>query len=143
MKHVLQACPIEGSYESISSRIRSKGQTVSPERPLHCNNPGSNEHHMKGVHSILLSRQTTIEHRQPCRGHHKHQCRGCQHACVVSVVYLTGNKLCLPSIIICLCHVASVLICLEAGIHYCRVALCIGKCSAREINGRQRCYYSS
>ena len=27
---VLQACPIEGSYESISSCIRSKGQTVSP-----------------------------------------------------------------------------------------------------------------
>src|SRR5215203_3142979 len=93
--------------------------------------------------AIIPVVMTTIEHRQPCRGHHKHQCRGCQHPCVVSVVYLTGNKLCLPSIIICLCHIASVLICLEAGIHYCRVALCIGKCSAREINGRQRRYYST
>src|SRR5215212_3844191 len=143
MKNIMKACQIEVSYESKSSRIRSKGKTVSPERPLHRNYTRSNEHHMKCVDSVLLSRQTTIKYCQPCRGHHKHQCRRRQHPCVVSVVYLTGNKTYFSSFVICLCHIASVLICVEAGIHYCRVVSCIGKCSTREINGRQRCYYSS
>src|SRR5215213_7170200 len=130
MKHVLQACPFKVANESISSRIRSKGQTIAPEYPLHRNYTRSNKHHTKCVDSILLSRQTTIEYCYPCRGHHKHQCRRCQHPCVVSVVYFAGNKTYFSSFVICLCHEGSVLICIEAGIHYCRVVLCIGKRSA-------------
>src|ERR671918_1080173 len=93
MKYVIQASPVKVPYKAMTCCIRTKCQGVPPKNPLNSHKSYRHENHMDSTYSVLVSRQTAVEHGQSRWCHDEHKSRGSKHPSVVSRVYFARNKI--------------------------------------------------